>query len=155
MIAPRVEVERKFLLDAMPDLEWETQQRLRQGYLALDGDTEVRIRGDVLTIKHGAGLVRVEEEIELDARQADALWTLTRGRRLEKIRRSMREGELLYEVDEYSGELHGLVTAEVEFPDEETARAFAPPPWMAAARDVTGDHRYANRALAVEGLPRG
>ena len=44
-----------------------------------------------------------------------------------------------------------LLTAEIEFPDEAAARAFAAPEWL--GRDVTDDARYANRALAVNGIP--
>ena len=146
-----IEVERKFLLAEEPDLAWETQTRLRQGCIALDGDTEVRIRGNVLTVKRGGGLVRAEIEVPVDDRQAEALWRLTEGRRLEQVRKTVRRGELLFEVDVYSGALAGLVVAEVEFPDARTAAAFVPPPWL--GREVTGDRRYANRALAVDGLP--
>jgi CYTH domain-containing protein len=49
-------------------------------------------------------------------------------------------------VDEYHGELEGLRTAEVEFADEAASDAFAPPPWL--GREITGDRRYANQALA-------
>ena len=151
MTAPRLEIERKFLLDAPPDLPWETEQRLRQGYLALDGDTEVRIRGDVLTIKSGSGLKRVEEELPVGPAQADALWELTRGRRVEKVRRTATVGGVRFEVDAYSGHLDGLLVAEVEFLDEPAAQAFVPPPWL--GREVTHDKRYANRSLAVDGRP--
>ncbi len=153
---PTLEVERKVLLQRVPEIAWETEQRLRQGYLAIDGDTEVRIRADVLTIKHGSGLTRIEEELHLDPARAEVLWELTRGRRVEKIRRTVTQGELTFEVDEYTGELTGLVVAEVEFPDEETAHAFVLPTWLGDdARDVTGDKRYANRALATQGRPEG
>lgn len=157
-----MEIERKFLLNAMPPpVRFAGGEPIRQGYLALDGDTEVRIRisskGAVLTIKAGRGGVRVEEEIALEERQGQALWELTEGRRVQKTRRRVRladpaaDGELLVEVDEYSGELDGLVVAEVEFPDEEAARAFEPPAWF--GRELTGDWRYANRSLASDGMP--
>ena len=45
----------------------------------------------------------------------------------------------------------GSSTGEVEFPDAETALAFDAPDWL--GRDVTEDPRYANRTLAVEGIP--
>jgi CYTH domain-containing protein len=61
------------------------------------------------------------------------------------------ENALTAEVDVYDGELSGLVTGEVEFPDAQTALAFAAPDWL--GRDVTDDPRYANRTLAVEGIP--
>jgi CYTH domain-containing protein len=59
---------------------------------------------------------------------------------------------LTAEVDVYEGALAGLITAEVEFSSEEASSAFAPPGWL--GREVTGDKRYANRALAVDGLPQ-
>ena len=155
-MAVGTEIERKFLLDGLPpQLAFARRTAILQGYLALDGDTEVRVRrtphGDTLTIKHGGGEVRVEEELELDARRADALWELTEGRRLQKTRRMMRVEGLEVSVDEYFGELQGLVVAEVEFDDEPAAREFMPPAWF--GREVTGDGAYKNRSLSVRGLP--
>ena len=150
------EIERKFLLHGLPpQLAFARRERIRQGYLALDGDTEVRVRisskGSTLTIKHGRGAVRGEEELALDDRRADSLWKLTEGRRVEKTRRTMRVHGTEVEVDEYGGQLDGLVVAEVEFPDEDAAMDFTPPPWF--ARELTGDDAYSNRGLASDGLP--
>lgn len=150
------EIERKFLLNGLPSvLAFARRRPIRQGYVAIDGDTEVRVRrtaaGSTLTIKRGSGAVRLEEELELEPRQADALWELTDGRRLEKTRREMRVDGAEASVDEYSGALDGLVVAEVEFEDEAAARAFTPPPWL--GMEVTGDPGYANRSLAAHGLP--
>jgi adenylate cyclase len=157
-----MEIERKFRLDAVPPtMRFARREAIRQGYLALDGDTEVRLRitpaGAVLAIKSGRGGVRVEEEIPVHMRQAEALWELTEGRRVQKSRRRVRlagpagSPELVAEVDEYAGALDGLVVVEVEFPDEATARAFEPPAWF--GRELTDDWRYANRSLAVHGMP--
>jgi CYTH domain-containing protein len=151
------EIERKFLLDELPAaLAFARRTAILQGYLALDGDTEVRVRrtpaGATLTIKHGGGEVRVEEELALGERQADALWQLTEDRRLQKTRRIMHVDGLEVSVDEYFGELDGLIVAEVEFDDEDAARAFMPPAWF--GREVTGEAAYANRTLSVDGLPR-
>jgi len=150
------EIERKFLLDELPPaLAFAKRKAILQGYLALDGDTEVRVRrtpsGATLTIKHGGGEVRVEEELALDARRADALWALTAGRRLQKTRREMRVDGVLVEVDEYFDTLGGLIVAEVEFDDEAASRAWMPPAWF--GREVTGQAAYANRSLSVDGLP--
>jgi CYTH domain-containing protein len=151
-----VEIERKFLVDALPDdLDWLDERPLRQGYIALDGDTEVRVRDDAgawrLTVKHGGGLLRVEEDIEIDARRGEALYALTEGRRVEKRRHRMTYGGAMVEVDVFAGALAGLVVAEVEFADEAAARGFAPPAWF--GREVTEDAAYKNRALAVAGRP--
>lgn len=162
VVASSIEIERKFLLRGIPPtMRYAHREAIRQGYLALDGDTEVRIRitpkGATLTIKAGRGGVRVEEEIDLQSRQAEALWELTEGRRVTKTRRRVRlpqaagRPELILEVDEYSGALDGLIVAEVEFPDEETSSGFEPPAWF--VRELTDDWRYANRSLASDGMP--
>ena len=151
------EIERKFLADGMPaGVAWDAGERLRQGYLALDGDTEVRLRlrGDgaaVLTLKRGGGRVRAEEELDVGAEQAGRLWALTEGRRVEKVRHRADVDGATVELDVYGGDLDGLVVAEVEFPDEAAAEAWTPPPWV--AREVTDDAAYRNRALAVHGRP--
>lgn len=151
------EIERKFLVPAVPSsLELGSGSRLRQGYLAIDGPVEVRVRrsGDasVLTIKAGSGLARTEVERDLTEAEADELWPATEGRRVEKVRFSLPlpTGDVI-EVDVYEGALDGLVTAEVEFADEAAAHAFAAPAWM--GEDVTGDKRYANQRLATDGRP--
>ena len=143
-MADGVEIERKFLVDELPgDLDWHDERALRQGYVALDGDTEVRVRDDDgswrLTIKHGGG------------RRGEALWELTEGRRVEKRRRRMAYGSAMLEIDEYEGDLRGLLVAEVEFDDEAASDAFTPPDWFGS--EVTEDGRYKNRALAVDGRP--
>jgi CYTH domain-containing protein len=153
-----VEVERKYLLAARPEgLDDHESGRLEQGYLALDpAGAEVRVRRKgathTLTVKTGAGLARGEAEVALDAADFDRLWPLTEGRRVVKTRYLVPlGGGLTAEVDVYDGALDGLLTAEVEFPDEAAAHAFTAPAWMGA--DVTGDKRYANQSLAVDGRP--
>lgn len=152
------EIERKFLLSKLPPtLRFARGETINQGYLALDGATEVRLRTGskppLLTIKSGRGEVRTEVELPVEGRDAQALWGLTDGRRLEKTRRRMRIGGAEAEVDEYAGALTGLVVAEVEFEDADSARAFTPPDWF--VRELTGDSAYANRSLACDGLPPG
>lgn len=150
-----MEIERKFRLAETPALEGRESDPIEQGYLATGRDGEVRLRrkGDrrLLTVKRGAGLSRDEEEIELDAEQFDALWPLTEGRRLHKQRHAIPREGLTVELDVYEGDLEGLVVAEVEFPDEEAARAFEAPEWL--GDEVTGVEAYLNENLAVHGLP--
>jgi CYTH domain-containing protein len=147
------------VLEAPPDgLDERPHDRVEQGYVALDdAGAEVRVRrkGDkrTLTIKSAPGLVRVEEELPLDEARFASLWALTEGRRVVKTRHLVPVGDdLTAEVDVYEGPLAGLVTAEVEFPSEDASAAFDPPDWL--GREVTGDPRYANRALAVNGPVR-
>lgn len=84
----------------------------------------------------------------------EALWPLTAGRRVHKIRHyvPLPEGRRA-EVDVYAGSLDGLCTAEIEFESREEADRFVPPPWL--GDELTGDERYANQSLATVGLPAG
>jgi CYTH domain-containing protein len=155
-MAAKVEIERKFLLHRLPDgLAAAPRSSIAQGYLCCDADHEVRLRRrdgrHLQTVKGLGDLARKEIEVEIDAAVFAALWPATEGRRVEKTRYAVRHGGLTIEVDLYHGSLDGLVTAEVEFASEAMARAFEPPPWMAA--EITADRRYKNRNLAVHGLP--
>jgi CYTH domain-containing protein/CHAD domain-containing protein len=149
------EIERKFLVTEMPRAE-SASSAIEQGYLALGQDTEVRLRraGDelFLTAKAGHGEVREEVEVPIEPRSFAALWPLTAGRRVRKVRHYVPlGGDLRAEVDVYEERLDGLRTVEVEFGSEEAAREFTPPPWF--GRELTGDRRYANQTLATVGLP--
>jgi adenylate cyclase len=150
-----MEVERKFLVREAPDLQGTDSAEIHQGYLAIGSEGEVRLRrkGDrfLLTAKRGGGLSREESEVELDQDAFERLWPLTEGRRLQKHRHVVPHGDLKIEVDVYTGDLEGLVVAEVEFPSEEDARAFEPPDWL--GQEVTGDGRYLNETLATAGAP--
>ena len=153
-----VEIERKFRLEGEPDWISDCDStRIEQGYLAIEGagGAEVRLRrrdGEtLLTVKLGSGEIRTEEEIALEPEQFEALWPLTEGRRVEKVRYLVptESGEI--EVDVFEGELAGMITAEMELDSEAQSDAFDPPAWL--GREVTGDDRYANETLAAHGLP--
>jgi len=156
-MADGVEIERKFLVEQLPNgLESFPSREIEQGYLAITDDVEVRVRRygqeSFVTVKSSGDESRVEEEIEIDGRRFDSLWPLTEGRRVEKRRYRIPAGDgLTIELDVYHGRLTGLVTAEVEFGSRADADGFAPPAWL--SREVTDDPRYKNKRLATEGLP--
>lgn len=141
------EVERKFLVERLPDgLEAAPPTRIEQGYLVV-GEVEVRLRRaddeTLLTIKAGSGLVRAEEELAIEPDQFERLWALTEGWRLRKVRHHLDDG---LEVDVYEGALAPLAVAEIEFASAADAEVWSPPAWLGA--EVTGDPAYANQALA-------
>lgn len=157
-----VEIERKFLVadPAAGIAGAERSDPIRQGYVAVDpAGVEVRVReiGErrLLTVKRGTGEIRAEVEFEIDRATFAELWELTGERRIEKRRHFVpaAEGGLVYELDVYDGGLAGLATVEVEFPDPERSSSFAPPAWFGL--EVTGDERYSNARLALDGLPEG
>jgi adenylate cyclase len=148
------EIERRFLLDRLPaDLPDGTE--VRQGYLALDGEVSVRVRDaggiHTLTVKGGTGRERVEVERPIDADEFEAMWSLSEGRRIAKVRSVVPLGEHRAEVDVFEGDLDGLCIVEVEFPTPEAADAFEPPAWF--GEEVTGRPEWGNVALAVRGRP--
>ena len=146
------EIERKFLVRKLPErLGGFPHAEIAQGYLAIArGGVQVRLRKNgathSLTYKRGTGNVREEREVELTPTQFHALWPATEGKRLEKTRYDIPLGNRVVEIDVYGGRHHGLVVAEVEFCDEESAKNFQPPDWL--GEDVTGDPRYSNQLLA-------
>ena len=146
------EIERKFLVRKLPEeLAEFPHVEISQGYLvSLDDGLQVRLRKSnesySLTYKRGVGNVREEREVELTPAQFDALWPATEGKRLEKTRYDIPLGNRVVEIDVYGGRHNGLVVAEVEFDDEESAKNFQPPDWL--GDDVTGDPRYSNQLLA-------
>lgn len=150
-----VEIERKFLVasEAWRD-EVASHSDIRQGYLAVVGGNTVRVRikddAAFLTVKSAGPAIRRQEfEYPIPLNDAEALLALRCGRLIEKRRHVVPHGALRFEVDVFSGDLAGLVIAEIELPDETTA--FVRPAWL--GEEVTDDPRYANASLATNGAP--
>lgn len=156
------EVERKFLINATDvpaDVDAKAQGRLalKQGYVAIAADgseTRVRSTDDAtfeLTVKSAGDLVRGESTIEITREMFEALWPKSEGARIEKTRLRIPHGPFTIELDLYGGALEGLVVAEVEFPDQDSAATFDAPDWFSV--DVTNDKAYKNKNLATAGRP--
>jgi adenylate cyclase len=156
-----VEVERKWLISGVDVLPAEVlaaaAAEIEQGYLTIGADgSETRVRRKAgrctLTVKSGRGLVRSETEVSLTAEQFELLWPATEHARVQKQRRAVPgEGGVTIELDVYSGDLDGLVVAEVEFDDPWGAESFVAPYWFGL--EVTADDAYKNRSLAAHGRP--
>jgi CYTH domain-containing protein len=151
---PPLEIERKWLLSALPPhLRDLTPSVLRQGYLP--GDVLVErirsvTRGTVTewlrTVKLGEGMSRIEIEEAATPSLGTALFALTLGKRVEKRRYAVRDGELTWEIDDFTD--RDLVLAEVELPSEATPVEI--PAWLApcVVREVTGERAFTNWQLA-------
>lgn len=152
-----IEIERKFLVRRLPAiLDDHAAAAIRQGYLIVaENGTELRIRQKAgrcfQTIKMGEGLSRTEIEIELSKAQFHALWPHTSGRRIQKSRYTVPVDGHTAELDVFEGDLAGLRLVEVEFASTEASQRFFPPDWF--GDEVTEDRRYANKWLAVNGIP--
>lgn len=152
------EIERRFVLEGEPAGQLPASgTRLAQGYLCSGEGLSVRIRivdtDATLTVKGGGGLARTEVDLPLGTDDAQALWPFTAGQRIDKVRYRVPLGPdgPVAEVDRYAGQLEGLLTAEVEFDDEQQAEGFRAPAWF--GREVTGDPAWSNAALARHGRP--
>ena len=149
-----VERERTWLVRQLP-AGLSSGTPILQGYLAHDGAVAVRVRrrGDrhITTVTGVGGRSRIEIEWDLTREQFEALWPLTEGRRLDKVRHEVAVPGGTAEVDVFGGELAGLVLVEVEFDDDAAMHAFDAPTWFGP--EVSDDPRYANGALARHGVP--
>lgn len=148
-----IEIERKFLL---ADDSWRTlvtsSRPIAQGYLVsvralregiARASVRVRISGQQawLNIKSvELGVARAEYELPLPLADAQAMLHSLCDGVLEKIRHHVEVDGWLFEVDEFLGENHGLVVAEIELPTAEAV--FPRPSWLGP--EVSELARYYN-----------
>lgn len=151
-----VERERKFLLRSLPDAVGGAPVReIEQGWLpgkalrerlrhtcSAEGESWHR------TVKLGRGIERIEVEEETTPEVFAAMWPLTEGCRIRKRRYDVREGDLVWEIDEFLD--RDLVLAEVEL--ESVDQDVPIPDWLEAVlvREVTGEPAYLNLTLATQ-----
>jgi adenylate cyclase len=144
-----IEIERKFLVQGDA---WRAAGRpvlLRQGYLCSHPERVVRVRIEDgaarMTIKgRSVGASRGEWEYPIPLADAEVfLEQLCEQPIIEKYRRRVEAGALVWEVDEFLGVNAGLVVAEIELDHED--QVFAKPDWVGA--EVTHDARYFNSNL--------
>ncbi len=151
-----IEIERKFLVPMLPNMKGIFGKDILQGYLSTSNsnmEKRVRKKGNkfYFTEKFGKGLKRKEQEREISEFEFNAQYALTQGRRVEKTRYEIPFKEKIIELDVYSGNLEGLIVAEIEFDSINESKDFLIPEWF--GREVTSDERYKNKNLALYGLP--
>jgi CYTH domain-containing protein len=125
----------------------ETQLRLREA-VPLNGGKPKRRLGRKADVEPS---VRLLTSIYLSDREFELLSTLP-GKTLTKIRHHIGKIEgVEVSVDEFAGDLAGLVMAEAEFESKEALSAFPMPKF--AFREVTDDLCYTGGRLVANGLP--
>lgn len=147
------EIERKFLVRTDG---WRakavSRALLKQGYVASMDDRSVRIRildgnSARLTMKIGrTSMTRDEFEYDIPVADAEELMERAIGIVIEKTRYRVPHEGFVWEVDVFGGAHRGLIIAEVEMKSESDTPPL--PAWL--GREVTGDFRYSNQALATE-----
>lgn len=152
-----LEAERKFLLCPQDVSRFvppsADRVEIEQAYIVSAPEGVLRVRRKrgsgkdafLLTCK-GPKAGGSAEEIEFPisrSRYAMLSATLT-GRLIRKTRFTLALNGHGVEIDVFQGALYPLCMAEIEGPD---CGSFVPPPWF--GREVTGDPRYDNGALAL------
>jgi len=147
----KIEIEKKFLVknDTFKS-ESEKEIRIIQRYLSSvpERSVRVRIQGDmgIITIKGlgvNSGMSRFEWEKEISVTDANDLFSLCEPGVVDKTRYIVKNGQHVFEIDEFCGENMGLIIAEIELSSEE--ELFIRPDWL--GDEVTGEVKYFNSML--------
>jgi CHAD domain-containing protein/CYTH domain-containing protein len=149
-----VEVERKYLLSRMPEMPAGVEVvEIDQGYVPGQRMHErvrrVRREGSIQyyrTVKLGKGVQRFELEEETTREVFEGLWKLAEGRRVEKRRFIVAEGDVTWVVDQFLDRELVLAEAELQSADQKPAY----PAWLApvVVEEVTDRLEYTNLSLA-------
>ena len=154
------EIERKFLPKSDA---WRKKKsyvhHIRQGYLARTGGNTTRVRISKIGKRNRAMLcikgpatpqgVVPEYEYQIPVADAEELLQLCNGDIIEKKRHHIWYKGLLFEVDEFLGNLEGHIMVEVEL--SVVGQHISLPKWV--GKEVTRDRRYANTRLSIKGWP--
>ncbi|MCR4849659.1 MAG: CYTH domain-containing protein [Lachnospiraceae bacterium] len=168
-----MEIERKFLVKRMPELDNYTYRELEQGYLSTSPTVRVRRENDeyYLTYKSRStdDISRVEYNLPLTRESYEHLIKKADGNIITKRRYIIPLNEdtggrvltgdpdphakgsgLIVELDVFEPPFAPLVLAEVEFSSIEEADSFVKPDWL--GEDVSSDRRYYNSYMSQQDL---
>ena len=144
-----IEIERKFLVkkDSWP----QSDERIvmRQGYLAQQGDLVCRVRQKdeqyFLSIKARIdNLSSYDYEYPIPSADGETMLNkLCDHACVSKTRHLIKQGDLVWEIDEFYDANAGLVVAEIELSAAD--QPFERPDWL--GEEVSDDKRYTNYAL--------
>ncbi len=172
-----IEIERKFTVKKMPDVEKYPFHEIEQAYLNVHPAVRVRKEDDTYYMTYkgsnptGEGNIgKVEYNMPLDKISYDHLLAKADGNVICKkryliplndnafsesylslnpqVKRAVDNGEIKIELDVFGGVFEGRILAEIEFPDEISAKEYMIADWF--DEDVTGDFRYSNSHMSLE-----
>lgn len=149
-----MEIERKFLINEMPDLSQYTCKQLEQGYLCTNPTVRVRKEDDTYYMTYkGKGLMAKEEyNLPLTKEGYEHLIMkadgniITKKRYLVPLGQNKEGNELTAEVDIFEGKFKGVEFAEVEFETIDEANSFEKPDWL--GEDVTERPEFYNSNMS-------
>ncbi len=158
------EIERKYAVKYLPsDIHIEKIQQIEQAFLYKDENTIIRIRKVeskqeieyVYTVKTKGDIeydnqYSIGKKYEIESNITKELYEKLLKKKISNIITKTRivvpiQNNLKVEMDIYYDYLQGLLTAEVEFPNEEQANDFDKPDWLG---EEIGYKEFSNRKLA-------
>jgi len=165
-----VEIERKYTIKKLPNLEEFPFHIIEQGYLNTRPTVRVRQEDDeyYMTYK-GAGTVsKTEYNLQLNEESYNHMKEKCDGNIIskkryliplnddafskedieadEELKKAIMEKSMKIELDVFQGVFKGLVFAEVEFPSRHAADVYKPADFF--LEDVTEDRRFSNAFLS-------
>ena len=173
-----VEIEKKFLVSRLPDdLSIYRYHMIEQAYLNVHPAIRVRREDDIYYMTYKGAhsqnegeIGQVEYNMPLDKESYDHLLSKAEGNVIKKkryliplnedaytmdylndhdiLRQMIKDEGVKIELDVFEDIFEGRVIAEVEFPDEESAKNYRPASWF--EREVTGDPKYSNASMSME-----
>lgn len=150
------EIEYKYLVnkEKWSEVNKPSPVLIVQGFLlnSIEKTIRVRIKGEkaYITIKgQTSGITRTEFEYEIPVKDAEKLFSEFIDEKIRKYRYEIKIGPHTWEVDEFEGQLKGLIMAELEVESE--SEEFDLPNW--AVKNVSTDDRYYNAVLIHSGIP--
>lgn len=145
------EIERKFLVHhhLLPKLQ--NGQRLTQGYLSEKPSVRFRIIDKIMTITvkdYNSETSRFELETpgkEISNEETKKLIEMAISPPIIKVRHQIEDEGLIWEIDVYEGENKGLITVDIEIPQENYPLKF--PDWVDKSNEISGSSQYTNLNL--------
>lgn len=151
-----IEIERKFIIKSLADIPYDLSHLkkidMMQAYLY--DDPVIRIRKEnhdyFLTYKGKGLMVREEYNLPINETCFLSLLAKAEGFIIKKNRYILPIGDFNIEIDIFEDDFKGLILAEIEFPDENTANSYTLPPWL--NNEVTNVKYYHNSYLSKYGI---
>lgn len=142
------EIEKKYLVNELPNLSEYEKSDIIQGYISYNSETRIRKIDNTffITYKSNELLIRDEIEKEIDEEKYNDLFKKIKNNIVYKTRYYIKDNNYLYELDIYHDHLEGLITVEVEFDSLNEALKFKPPLWFGI--EITDNINYKNSSLS-------
>lgn len=156
-----IERERRWVCRSIPRDFVATTETITDLYVA---GSQLRLR-EARPVQGGPSMLRLTRKADVDAQTrlissiylAEAefalLATALQGARIKKLRHRLKPfSGVVMAIDEFKGDLEGLLLVEAEFDTPEALEKFSPPDFV--GHEVTNDLRFTGWQLAMNGPPK-